>query len=85
MSDTSEHPSAAGDKVLLVDDDPSMLRLLSRWLAGAGYRVRATGIGGVTRMQELLNDLLAESRYANRGASGGSLLESRLLNSHYSD
>jgi len=42
-------------------------------------------IGGVTRMQELLNDLLAESRYANRGIGGGSLLEFLLLNSHHSD
>lgn len=32
-------------KVLLVDDDPALLRLLSRWLAGAGYSVRTVTDG----------------------------------------
>ena len=35
--------SAPATKVLLVDDDPAMLRLLAKWLEGAGYDViRAT-------------------------------------------
>ncbi len=32
-------------KVLIADDDPAMLRLLHRWLTGAGYAVRAVGDG----------------------------------------
>lgn len=32
-------------KVLLVDDDPAMLRLLSRWLSKAGYPVRTAADG----------------------------------------
>ncbi len=32
-------------KVLLADDDPAMLRLLSRWLAKAGYAVRTATDG----------------------------------------
>jgi diguanylate cyclase (GGDEF)-like protein len=42
-------------------------------------------VGGVTRMQELVDDLLAHARYANRipGDEGG--LEAFLLNAHHSD
>jgi diguanylate cyclase (GGDEF)-like protein len=32
-------------KILLVDDDPAMLRILSRWLARAGYPVRVASDG----------------------------------------
>jgi two-component system, cell cycle response regulator len=32
-------------QVLLVDDDPAMLRILSKWLAKAGYRVRTAADG----------------------------------------
>ena len=32
-------------KVLLVDDDPAMLRLLSQWLAKAGYTIRTAADG----------------------------------------
>jgi two-component system cell cycle sensor histidine kinase/response regulator CckA len=32
-------------KVLLADDDPAMLRLLSKWLAEAGYPVQTAGDG----------------------------------------
>ncbi|MGQ9576126.1 MAG: diguanylate cyclase [Thermoguttaceae bacterium] len=31
--------------VLLVDDDPAMLRLVSKWLIGAGYQVESVGDG----------------------------------------
>ena len=37
------HPSAS--KVLLVDDDPAMLRLLARWLENAGYQVTQASDG----------------------------------------
>lgn len=32
-------------KVLIADDDPAMLRLLNRWLTGAGYAVRSVANG----------------------------------------
>jgi diguanylate cyclase (GGDEF)-like protein len=32
-------------KILLVDDDPAMLRLLGHWLTGAGYSVRTAADG----------------------------------------
>jgi len=35
--------SASGARILIVDDDPDLLRLLSMRLAGAGYRVAAVG------------------------------------------
>ncbi|MEN6459406.1 MAG: diguanylate cyclase [Thermoguttaceae bacterium] len=38
-------PTTAEYKVLLVDDDPAMLRLLSRWLAKAGYSIRTASDG----------------------------------------
>jgi len=44
---TSASPSSAapgaGARILIVDDDPDLLRLLSMRLAGAGYRVAAVG------------------------------------------
>jgi len=46
MSTTLEHPASPNNRILLVDDDPSMLRLLSRWLEDAGYQVRRAGDGG---------------------------------------
>lgn len=39
------HSSA--QKVLLVDDDPAMLRLLARWLENAGYQVATAADGSV--------------------------------------
>jgi two-component system, cell cycle response regulator len=45
----------AGYKVLLVDDDPAMLRLLGRWLEKAGYTVGATANG-----QEALRTIEAD-------------------------
>ena len=35
----------ANYRVLLVDDDPAMLRILSKWLAKAGYPVRTAADG----------------------------------------
>ena len=35
----------AGYTVLIVDDDPAMVRLLSRWLVGGGYSVRTASDG----------------------------------------
>jgi two-component system cell cycle response regulator len=40
-------------------------------------------VGGATRMQELVNDLLAHSRYANETAAGG--LQSILLSTSHTD
>lgn len=45
MSATREHSAVGSNNVLLVDDDPSARRILARWLAGAGYRVRQVGDG----------------------------------------
>ncbi|NQT38521.1 MAG: PAS domain-containing sensor histidine kinase, partial [Planctomycetes bacterium] len=42
-------------------------------------------VGGATRMQELVNDLLAYSRYANEGAAGAAALQSMLLSSSHTD
>jgi len=42
-------------------------------------------VGGVTRMQDLLYDLLAHARYADRAEGGGGSLESLLLNAPCSD
>ena len=32
-------------KILLVDDDPAMLRLLAKWLEAEGYHVLRAGAG----------------------------------------
>ena len=40
---------------------------------------------GATRMQELVNDLLAYSRYANEAATGAAALQSMLLSSSHTD
>ena len=37
--------SSAPPRVLLVDDDPAILRILSKWLEGGGYDVRHAGDG----------------------------------------
>lgn len=42
-------------------------------------------VGGATRMQELVNDLLAYSRYANEAATGAAALQSMLLSSSHTD
>jgi two-component system, cell cycle response regulator len=41
----SESAKSADYNILLVDDDPAMLRLLGRWLTTAGYMVRAAADG----------------------------------------
>jgi two-component system response regulator GlrR len=45
MATDTPAPAAAsgGARILIVDDDPDLLRLLSMRLAGAGYRVSAVG------------------------------------------
>ncbi|XAH24736.1 sigma 54-interacting transcriptional regulator [Xylophilus sp. GW821-FHT01B05] len=43
MSRTTTSPSASGPRILVVDDDADMLRLLSMRLNAAGYRVTAVG------------------------------------------
>ncbi len=45
MATISDHASPACNRVLLVDDDPSMLRLVSHWLESVGYVVRQAGDG----------------------------------------
>ena len=42
-------------------------------------------VGGATRMEELVNDLLAYSRYANETAAGAAALQSMLLDSGHTD
>jgi len=42
-------------------------------------------VGGATRMQELVNDLLAYSRYANQSATGMGALHSLMLSSGHTD
>jgi CBS domain-containing protein len=42
-------------------------------------------VGGATRMQELVNDLLAYSRYANETAAGAAAFQSMLLSSSHTD
>jgi two-component system, cell cycle response regulator len=45
MTTSTENPTPASNKVLLVDDDPSMLRLFSRWMKSAGYCMRHASDG----------------------------------------
>ena len=42
-------------------------------------------VGGATQMQELVNDLLAYSRYANETADGAAALQSMLLSTSHTD
>jgi hypothetical protein len=42
-------------------------------------------VGGATRMQELVDDLLAFSRYANESATGAAALQSMMLSSGHTD
>lgn len=42
-------------------------------------------VGGATQMQELVNDLLAYSRYANETAEGAAALQSMLLSTSHTD
>jgi len=42
-------------------------------------------VGGATRMQELVNDLLAHSRYANESATGAAAFQSMLLSGSHTD
>ncbi len=53
-------PKDARKSVLVVDDDPSVLKLVSLMLAGAGYRVLEASDGkqAVVRFQEDPTDLL---------------------------
>jgi CheY-like chemotaxis protein len=37
--------STAPYKILLVDDDPALLRLLSKWLESSGYETQCAGNG----------------------------------------
>ncbi len=41
----ADQMNSAHSKILLVDDDPAMLRILSKWLEKAGYEVRQAGDG----------------------------------------
>jgi CheY-like chemotaxis protein len=52
--------SCAQKNVLVVDDDPGMLRLLVKWLKAAGYNVRqaADGKAAATLIEEACPDLL---------------------------
>lgn len=45
-------PAAEGEKILVVDDDPGLRRLLERFLSEQGYRVRA--VENAEQMQRLL-------------------------------
>ncbi len=45
VASSTENIPAASNKVLLVDDDPTVLRLFSRWMENAGYCVRQAGDG----------------------------------------
>lgn len=45
VNNQKTHMDAAESKVLLVDDDPAILRLLSKWLEQAGYVVQCAGDG----------------------------------------
>ena len=42
-------------------------------------------VGGVTRMQELLDDLLAYSRYANPGTGAQAAMQAMLASNSISD
>jgi diguanylate cyclase (GGDEF)-like protein len=44
-ADSNVNMTPADCKILLVDDDPAMLRILSRWLQRAGYPVRVASDG----------------------------------------
>ena len=48
----SSTPAAEGEKILIVDDDPGLRRLLERFLSEQGYRVRA--VENVEQMDRLL-------------------------------
>lgn len=54
-------------------------------LADSGEEVVAHVVGGVTRMQELLDDLLAYSRYGASSADAATLLQRLLLSTSPSD
>lgn len=58
---------------------------LDAHLADAGEDVVAHVVGGVTRMQELLDDLLAYSRYGASSADAATLLQRLLLSTSPSD
>lgn len=58
---------------------------LDAHLAGSGEDVVAHVVGGVTRMQELLDDLLAYSRYGASSADAATLLQRLWLSTSPSD
>jgi two-component system, NtrC family, response regulator GlrR len=69
---TIESPQASGQAqasgmVLLVDDDPDMLKLTANWLQGAGFRIQTAGSGSdalskiaIARPDVVVTDLFME-------------------------
>ena len=53
-----------GEKILLVDDDPGLRRLLERFLSEQGYRVRT--VENVEQMDRLLARELFNGRVLGR-------------------
>jgi DNA-binding NtrC family response regulator len=56
----SGYASTAGTRVLAIDDDPSMLGLLSHMLGSAGYSVEVAheGAEGLAKIRAYLPDLV---------------------------
>ena len=60
MKESDTLMALSDTKVLLVDDDPAMVGLLSKWLESGGYNVRTAGDGdqALTAIAEECPDIL---------------------------
>lgn len=61
---------------MLVDDDPALLQLLTRWLSGHGVDIRTAhnGLDALTQLEEKSADLIVADYYMS-GMNGVQLLD----------